>query len=233
MHKIQRNEPPVGLDEKKIKFNQTTHTKEEIQKEWNSFTKSALKRKTLESLNQMFKDCCAYCEGKYIVTSSSQIEHFKPKTIYPDLMFDYNNMNLSCEICNKAKHNKFDEKLINPTTDEPYEHIKFKAYMIVPQDERGQITIDMFRLNSNERLNIKKAKYIQICNRLEIIKENIDNIKAGKEKVNEWFIKLLIQTVKELEETFKDGFEYTSMYRHNFKDIVEEMKLYLKNARQS
>ena len=85
----------------------------------------------------------------------------------------------------------------------------------------------MFKLNSNERLNVKKSKYIAICNRLEIIKEKIDNIKAGKAKIDEWFIKLLTQTIEEMEEKFEDGFEYTSMYRHNFKGIVEEMKKYL------
>ena len=234
MHKIQRNEPPNGLNEKNIEFNQKdNHTSEEIKNEWNAFTKSVLKKKTLENLKEMFKNCCAYCEGKYVVTSSSQIEHFKPKSLYPNLMFDYNNMNLSCELCNKAKLNKFDEKLINPTVDEPYEHIQFKAYMIVPKDERGKTTIDMFKLNSNERVNIKKAKYIPIYNRLEIIKEEVDNIKLEKEKVNEWFIKLLTQTVEEMEETFEDGFEYTSMYRHNFKDIAQEMKLYLNNYYKS
>ena len=228
MHKIQRNEPPEGLNEKNIEFNQNiTHTSEEISKAWKSFTNSELKRKTLEKLREMFKDCCAYCEGRYIVTSNSQIEHFKPKSIYPDLMFNYANMNLSCEICNKAKLNKFDEKLINPTVDDPYEHLKFKAYMISPIDERGEYTIDMFKLNSDERTNTKKDKYMAIYNRLELIKEHVDEIEAGKEKIDQWFIKLLTQTIEEMEGKFDDGFEYTSMYRHNFKEIIEEMKKFL------
>lgn len=68
----------------------------------------------------MFKGCCAYCEGSYEGTSYPQIEHFKPKSLYPELMFDYNNMNLACQMCNMTKLGKYDEKLINPTKCHAY-----------------------------------------------------------------------------------------------------------------
>ena len=99
MHKIKRNEPPKGLDEKMIEFNKNkSHTSKEITEEWKSFSNTTLKKKTIGQLKKMFKGCCAYCEGLYEGTSYPQIEHFKPKSLFPELMFDYNNMNIACEI---------------------------------------------------------------------------------------------------------------------------------------
>jgi len=99
VHRIERNEPPQGLKEKNIEFNkEALHTSKEIADMWKSFSNSILKKKTVEQLQQMFKGCCAYCEGEYRGTSYPQIEHFKPKSLYPELMFDYNNMILTCQM---------------------------------------------------------------------------------------------------------------------------------------
>lgn len=125
MHKIQRNAPPDKLEEKNIEFNKRNdYTSKEIENAWKSFSTSKLKKETVEQLEKMFAGCCAYCEGEYTGTSYPHIDHFKPKSLYPSLMFDYSNMNLSCEVCNKEKRDIDDIRLINPTVDAPEEHLK-------------------------------------------------------------------------------------------------------------
>ena len=229
MHKVLRNEPPKELDEKNIDFNkQTLHSKEEITNAWNSFTRSSLKQKTLEQLNLMFKGCCAYCEGYYRDTSFSHIDHFKPKSIYPNLMFDYNNMNLSCTICNQSKSDIDDDRLINPTIDEPSKHLQYRTYMLYPLDERGRFTIETFKLNSNERTCAKEELYIKIYDGLQIIIKSIERIKNGKEDITQFFIEKVKDTVKKCRIQFENGSEYSTMCKDNFEEIVDEIDSFMK-----
>ncbi len=229
MHKIERNEPPEGLEEKLINFNNKDNIQpEDIKNAWQSFTNSKLKKQNLEQLNKMFKGCCAYCEGICESTSYLEIEHFRPKSIYPKLMFDYNNMNISCEKCNKKKKEKFDERLINPTVDNPQEHLKFETYLLVPIDERGMITIDIFDINNSSRTIKKEEGYETINNSLKLLKSKLDKIDEKNELAIEILRGWITSVIQEVEVMFEEGFEYCTMYRDNFKDDIEDLKKILK-----
>lgn len=102
MHKVKRNEAPEGLLKKHLEF-QKVYKNEDAGREWEKISNTKLKKETVEKLQEMYKGCCAYCEGEYVGTSYPQIDHFKPKHLYPNLTFDYDNMNLSCEKCNIRK----------------------------------------------------------------------------------------------------------------------------------
>ena len=52
------------------------------------------------SLVEMFHDKCAYCESKIGHVTYREIEHFYPKGTYIDKTFDWDNLLLSCQICN-------------------------------------------------------------------------------------------------------------------------------------
>ena len=56
------------------------------------------------ALGQMFHGKCAYCESKITVVTYGAIEHFFPKSQYPDLTFEWTNLLLSCDRCNDANH---------------------------------------------------------------------------------------------------------------------------------
>jgi len=56
---------------------------------------------------------CCYC-GQGIDSGGSHIEHFRPRSKYPDLETEYGNMHASCESkssCGTAKGDSFDEAL--------------------------------------------------------------------------------------------------------------------------
>ena len=50
---------------------------------------------------------CAYCETLINARRSQQVEHFKPKSLFPSLAYDWNNYFLACNGCNGAKLNKW------------------------------------------------------------------------------------------------------------------------------
>ena len=77
---------------------------------------------------------CCYCED-YIPDSGQgkHVEHFRPKSKFKELTYDWNNLLLACAACNGAKLNEFplsnggEPFLLNPAdpTLDPEEHIEF------------------------------------------------------------------------------------------------------------
>lgn len=68
-------------------------------------SKSSYKGKdVVEALEKLFHSKCAYCESKYTHLMPVDIEHFRPKSKYPWLEFDWNNLLPSCIDCNRKRY---------------------------------------------------------------------------------------------------------------------------------
>ena len=53
----------------------------------------------LDDLKCVFRGHCAYCEE----TTKGEVDHFRPKSKYPDLVYTWSNWLLACHECNHAK----------------------------------------------------------------------------------------------------------------------------------
>ena len=83
MHKVKRNLAQKLLEEKNNEINKIDVIQIDVDTEWKKFSRTKLKQETLNSLQEMYAYCCAYCEGEIESVASGNIEHFKPKTKYP------------------------------------------------------------------------------------------------------------------------------------------------------
>lgn len=104
---------------------------------------------------------CAYCECKIRHISYGDVEHILPKKIYPDLYVDWNNLTLSCEICNRSGKHDYDNKtdpLINPYIDEPSNHLLALGPMLTNYkgSRKGMITIKILDLNRTDLFEKRK-----------------------------------------------------------------------------
>ncbi|GIZ08066.1 retron system putative HNH endonuclease [Flavobacterium sp. UMI-01] len=134
------------------------------------------------SLKQMFKKKCAFCESHITHVDYGQIEHFKPKSKYPDLCFEWNNFLLSCSICN-GKANKGDKfplaqeggPFINPVDENPEDFLKFefdnttKTFLIFPKNNRAVTTIKELGLNRDDLVEYRTIELFKIMNILDLI----------------------------------------------------------------
>lgn len=76
---------------------------------------SQIKKKLLAiSLNK-----CAYCESLSGADQHGQVEHFRPKSIFPTRAYDWDNYLYSCELCNHTKDNKWPDTGPYPRPDDP------------------------------------------------------------------------------------------------------------------
>jgi uncharacterized protein (TIGR02646 family) len=111
-------------------------------------------RATLQKMASA-RERCMYCEDN----EGADIEHFWPKSTYPDKAFSWTNYLLACPHCNSNyKRALFPmtngvPDLIDPTTDEPSHHLR-----LLPHDGRysaigpkGEPSIRVFDLNGDER----------------------------------------------------------------------------------
>lgn len=124
---------------------------------------------------------CAYCESKLKHIEYGDIEHILPKnkSARPDLYVDWNNLTLSCEVCNRTnKKDYYDKKLplINPYIDNPIDHFLFLGPILSsrPNNQRAFTTELTLGLNRNE-LVVKRNERISSINILFYTWENEKN----------------------------------------------------------
>jgi len=75
---------------------------------------------------------CAYCESKMLHVAFGDIEHIRPKSVNPDLTFEWENLTLVCSVCNNNKrdYDSPTEPLINPYIDNPSDHLRAYGPMV-------------------------------------------------------------------------------------------------------
>lgn len=100
---------------------------------------------------------CVYCED----SRGTDVDHFRPKSIYPGFSFVWENYFLACSHCNsneKRVHFPLDAAgaplLIDPVADDPFKHLVFvptTGYLIGITD-KGTETEKVFGLNRRDEL---------------------------------------------------------------------------------
>ena len=95
---------------------------------------------------------CMYCED----SAGTDIEHFRPKSDYPDQAFTWTNYLLACSHCNSnEKRCQFpldaqgQPLLIDPCVDDPQDHLQYsvKTGKYAERTDKGQKSCEVFGLN--------------------------------------------------------------------------------------
>lgn len=112
---------------------------------------------------------CCYCEKR--ITSDikdSHIEHIRPKSKYPKLKNNYDNLAASCQIigrCGKAKRDTFNENFIVPTEENPGDHLTYSAngeIRAIDNNKKGNETIKILNLNAVSLVQARRTLFIQL-----------------------------------------------------------------------
>ena len=71
-------------------------------------------RDFIDDLNQAFGGVCGYCE-EY---DEGEVDHFRPKSRFPDLVYEWSNWIFACHNCNQAKGDKWPaDGYVDPCTE--------------------------------------------------------------------------------------------------------------------
>lgn len=186
MEKIERTHAPPWLKEKSIEWGNEWAQKYKKNKKsvfrWRNNKKKGYKD-LIKELSTITKAHCSYCDVQPMGRIPETIDHFRPKSIFPELAYEWSNLFLCCGNCQK-RGEKFDEKLLKPDDTsydfEKYFDIDWLTGEIIPNKsakandiQRALVTIKLFKLNKNgkpkDRIKElehyeKLAKYYQDLN---------------------------------------------------------------------
>lgn len=145
---------------------------------WANFLSSKPKADVATALDQCFRFKCAYCEG----AAAQDIEHFYPKTTYPQRMFDWDNFLRGCKNCNNFKLDKFPltptnaPLFLDPSRDDPLEYFVWDfqtgAIGVRPEpgfQERAQATRDELRLDMEPLREERRSKLATVLCLLALV----------------------------------------------------------------
>lgn len=116
---------------------------------------------------------CMYCESRVTDVYFGDVEHIRPKDLFPDLEHDWNNLGFVCAKCNNSKSNKWFEEtpFINPYLENPSEEIAALGQWLFhrPGSDRGRVTIHEINLNRPALLENRLEKLKRIQNILDLL----------------------------------------------------------------
>ncbi|MBI5434839.1 MAG: hypothetical protein HZA52_18550 [Planctomycetes bacterium] len=110
------------------------------------------------------RERCMYCLDSH----ATDIEHFWPKAPYPERMFVWLNLLLSCAECGRFKGERFPldgraPLLVDPTVEDPWQFLDFEPRTGIvmaryddvagQQEPKGVATVDLLQLNQREALS--------------------------------------------------------------------------------
>jgi uncharacterized protein (TIGR02646 family) len=97
MHWVDRGSEPEGLATVRSRY--TARWVEYYRKGTGSKPSDSRWRNFRDDLSRVFFDLCAYCEE----LSRGEVEHFRPKSRFPELVYQWSNWVFACHDCNHAK----------------------------------------------------------------------------------------------------------------------------------
>ncbi len=95
---------------------------------------------------------CAFCECHPAEGGYLQVEHFQPKSIYPDMTFEWSNLLPACGPCNisKSDHDTTKEPILNPYDTDPTGYFDFEGISVIAKTGANYTiskrTIEVFSL---------------------------------------------------------------------------------------
>lgn len=139
----------------------------DVDKTWNNAGKTLKIKTARATLKQMAggRQRCMYCSD----SAGTDIEHFWPKSVYPERMFQWLNMLLCCTGCGRdCKGIKFpldngNPALLDPTIDDPWQFLDFSTTtgILFPLVDvrggtttKGEKTVELLKLDKRDEVNL-------------------------------------------------------------------------------
>lgn len=147
---------------------------------------------------------CCYSEFKIDQEGRDfTIDHFFPKSKYPDKVVLWENLLPSSQQCNRAKSDWDTMKtpIIDPTQDEPREHLILKNYRFYPKEgsKLGEATIKAVDLNNRKHLTSKRFQVgDELIRQLEELLSQIQEYHSHSSKLNSQRANRFIRTLENL-----------------------------------
>lgn len=139
-------------------------------------------------LQREFERKCVYCRKPDTSGSDSfGVDHYRPKSRFPQLITTYSNLFYCCNACNRRKGShwasgKFAKQQFvpNPCDHEMFRHLRYKRARIESTSDAGEFSIELLDLNDPESISFRDA-VLHAIDALEMQKSDLRKV-SGKLK---------------------------------------------------
>jgi uncharacterized protein (TIGR02646 family) len=141
-------------------------------------------KRVKDALDDWSHGKCAYCETGINARRSQHVEHFKPKALFPSLVYDWRNYFLACDGCNGAKLDKWPEAgdYVRPDEGRPEALFAFNeqgGITAAPAAIDAQRTVEDFQL---DRSGLRRFRRVAIQKELKMLHGVIESSLPMEEK---------------------------------------------------
>jgi uncharacterized protein (TIGR02646 family) len=191
-----------------------------------------------DALNVIYKNKCAYCETQ-INRTSTNIEHYRPKSIYYALAYSWSNLLPICNMCNSKKSNRFE--IVHQRVCYNYETLEALQYITQRYNELENPKfihpeIDtyehFFRFNTNGKIIVYK-NILNSDRMIYTIKHsdlNHHNLQKRRAKILRDFVNM-IKKLYNLFDVFKRYKDKKDLNTFK-KDTKEEIKIFFNDTNE-
>ncbi|MHB1085352.1 MAG: HNH endonuclease [Thiobacillus sp.] len=151
-------------------------------------------------------DKCVYCESKLGHSSPGDVEHKMPSSKVPEKHFDWDNLTMACQECNRRKNAFYDahDGFIDPYVDDVEAMLEHLGPVVTWKtgEARAEISVGILELSSDARIKLftrKIEKLRELCHILERFEVATGPLKG-----------LLSRQIKEMAKT---NAEYSAMVK--------------------
>jgi len=157
---------------------------------------------------------CVYCESKIGHNCPGDIEHKIPKSIQIDLIFEWNNMTISCNECNRRKAEYYEPScmFLDPNNDDVENLVKHVGPLVFnrPGNVRSEVTVRILELNS---LKGRPSLISQKMEKIESIKNLVERIATTENTTLKSFL------LEQLTENYDISSEFSGMIKTYVEDL--------------
>jgi uncharacterized protein (TIGR02646 family) len=152
-----------------------------------------------EAIASMSHRKCVYCEGPINAPRAANVEHFKPKTLFPLLAYEWTNYFLGCTGCNGAKSSKWPKRGGYPRPDrgEPGRHFDFFEDGTVKAARPGSLADQMLEDFDLKRHWLNDERQFNIQGMLRLLRVAASFCKKGNNTQANALAKVLLQNVSD------------------------------------
>ena len=85
---------------------------------WRQVDKQKVNHKLMPSLKEQAGEHCSFCDAYPVSPPSNEtIEHYRPKSKYPRLAWQWENLYFCCDFCQGQKREQFEDDLLPPDAE--------------------------------------------------------------------------------------------------------------------
>lgn len=139
-----------------------------------------------EALDRMAHGKCAFCEIRLGTGSYAAIEHYQPKSHFPELSFEWSNLFPVCQVCNTTKGSQLHGgALLKPDQDdaELFFSLDIDSGKLMPhpsldphQRRRAEETIRICNLNRGALCVSRRERLDEVSREIETIGSNLAHL---------------------------------------------------------